>query len=95
MKKSKEGRIKSDAIANYKPFKCPNHFSTEQLKNEYRKEGVELTDEEAQNIRNAFDLLHEICYQAWTNSKKETNNLTLIKNEESHIIYPGEYRRAS
>lgn len=102
MKKAKEGRIKDDAKANYKPFKCPQLFTIEKLKMEYQKEGIVYSDEKLVSIRNAFDFFHEICYHAWINRKnkeetsiKEIQHLTLITNEESNIIHPSEYRRAS
>ena len=51
--------------------------------------------EELKDIVKAFEFIHEICYQIWTQKNISQNNLTFTKNEESHIIYPSEYRRAS
>lgn len=95
MKRSKQGRIKDDAKSEYKPFKIPPQFTIENLRKDLGEDGKNYSDEELQTIQEGFNFLHEICYQTWVKQKTKTNTLTLTKNEESNIIYPSEYRRAS
>lgn len=95
MQRSKQGRIKDDAKAEYKPFKIPTQFTVENLRKELGEDGKNYSDEELEIIQAGFNFLHEICYQTWVNQRTKANTLTLIKNEESNIIYPSEYRRAS
>lgn len=93
MRKIKQGRIPNHAIAEYKPFRLPEHINKESVRNAFKTESY--TDEQLQEMREAINFLHELCYQAWVHQKQNTPILKVTKNEESHSIYPSEYRRAS
>lgn len=87
-KPKRQGRIHDDALPTYKVFKLPI-FDTKELQREYAKEGITLSEEELKLRRDALNLMHEIAYHNFTTNKQE------LENEESNIIYPSEYRRAS
>jgi hypothetical protein len=80
---SKQGKILDDAKANYKPFKLPDYLQPQ----------IGKSPKEENEDRAMLNFLHEICYQIWTQQKIE--NSKKIINEESNIIHPCEYRRAS
>jgi hypothetical protein len=90
MYKRREGRVPDDAKAKYIPYKLPN-FTIEELKKEYENLGIQLSNEELQQKRKAFDFLHESIYLTYTNNKKIKEQ----HNEQSNFIHPCEYRRAS
>lgn len=87
-KPKRQGRVHDDALPTYKVFKLPI-FDTTDLKKEYAKEGVELSNEELQARREALNFMHEIAYHTYKNI------IQIKENEESNIIHPSEYRRAS
>jgi hypothetical protein len=86
-KSKRQGRIADDALPTYKVFKLPL-FDTNDLQKEYAKDGIVLTDEELKLRREALNFMHEIAYHNFKTENK-------VENEESNIIYPSEYRRAS
>lgn len=94
MSQSKQGRVKNDAKAEYSIFKKPTYTIAE-VRAIYEQDGEKYSDAEIEEIIKSLLVFHELIFQLWVNDKNKTNNLTLIKNEESSIIYPGEYRRAS
>lgn len=95
MLRIKQGKIRDDAKSEYKPFKIPPQNTIDNLRRDLGEEGKNYSEEGLQSIQEGLNFLHEVCYQSWSRQKTKTNILTLTKNEESNIIYPREYRRAS
>lgn len=93
MRKNKKQKILYNSKADYKPFKIPDTINEEHIRKIFKAE--QHSDEEIGQMRTAFNLFHELCYQSWVLHKQNKQTLKFTVNEESNIIYPSEYRRAS
>lgn len=92
MRKNKKQKILYNSKADYKPFKIPDSINEEHIRKIFKEP---QSNEEIREMRSAFNMFHELCYQSWVQHKQNNQTLEITINEESNIIYPGEYRRAS
>jgi hypothetical protein len=87
-KPKREGRIPDNALPTYKVFKLPV-FNNDELQKEYKKEGIELSQEQLNQKREALNFMHELAYHIYKSKNQKTDN------EESNTVHTSEYRRAS
>jgi len=92
MKVTHNNLSKLEALTSDKPYKQPKRIPLAEIKKELKETGKDLTDERLQEIQNFIYQLSEIIYINWTKKNIQSKP---IQDEESNIIYPSEYRRAS
>jgi hypothetical protein len=81
--------------ANSIPFKKVEAITSNDIKLTFSKT-KELTEEEINSIKNWLNNFLALSYKTWKSKQSivELENKN-YEQEESHIIYPSEYRRAS
>lgn len=88
MSKSKLNLTKNE---NFIPFDFSNLITNEKLIEIYKLHGYELTETETSEMKKFMQLWLEVLYIQFKRQQIQNNE----QQEESHIIYSSEYRRAS
>lgn len=88
MSKSKLNLTKNE---NYIPFDFSKLITNEQLMEIYKLHGYEISETEISDMKKFMQLWLEVLYIQFKRQEIQNNE----QQEESHIIYSSEYRRAS
>lgn len=88
MSKSKLNLTKNE---NFIPFDFSNLITNDKLKEIYKLHGYELAETEISEMKKFMQLWLEVLYIQFKRQQIQNNE----QQEESHIIYSSEYRRAS